>query len=34
MLFNLRRDSFDKSQHNRNTCNDALLGRPIAVVPI
>src|SRR5262245_36673940 len=34
LLFNLRRDPFEKSQHNSNTYNDWFLDRPIAIVPM
>ena len=34
LLFNLRRDPFEKSQHNSNTYNDWFLDRPFIVVPI
>jgi len=34
LLFNLRRDPFEKSQHNSNTYNDWFLDRPFVVVPI
>jgi arylsulfatase len=34
LLFNLRRDPFEKSQHNSNTYNDWFLDRPFIIVPI
>jgi arylsulfatase len=34
LLFNLRRDPFEKSQHNANTYNDWFLDRPFVVVPM
>jgi arylsulfatase A-like enzyme len=34
LLFNLRRDPFEKSQHNSNTYNDWFLERPFIIVPI
>jgi arylsulfatase len=34
LLFNLRRDPFEKSQHNSNTYNDWFLERPYVIVPI
>jgi arylsulfatase len=34
LLFNLRRDPFEKSQHNSNTYNDWFLDRPFVVVPV
>jgi arylsulfatase len=34
LLFNLRRDPFEKAQHNSNTYNDWFLDRPFAIVPI
>jgi arylsulfatase len=34
LLFNLRRDPFEKAQHNSNTYNDWFLERPFVVVPI
>jgi arylsulfatase len=34
LLFNLRRDPFEKSQHNSNTYNDWFLERPFVIVPI
>ena len=34
LLFNLRRDPFEKAQHNSNTYNDWFLERPFIVVPI
>ncbi len=34
LLFNLRRDPFEKSQHNSNTYNDWFLDRPFIVVPM
>jgi hypothetical protein len=34
LLFNLRRDPFEKAQHNSNTCNDWFLDRPFVLVPI
>ncbi|UCH75700.1 MAG: sulfatase-like hydrolase/transferase, partial [Rhodospirillales bacterium] len=33
-LFNLRRDPFEKSQHNSNTYEDWFLDRPFVIVPI
>jgi hypothetical protein len=33
-LFNLRRDPFEKAQHNSNTYNDWFLDRPFVIVPI
>ena len=33
-LFNLRRDPFEKAQHNSNTYNDWFLERPFVIVPI
>ncbi|MGO4577745.1 arylsulfatase [Cupriavidus sp. 2TAF22] len=34
LVFNLRRDPFEKSQHNSNTYNDWLLDRVYVIVPI
>ena len=34
LLFNLRRDPFEKSQHNSNTYNDWFLERVFVLVPI
>jgi arylsulfatase len=34
LLFNLRRDPFERAQHNSNTYNDWFLERPFVVVPI
>ena len=34
LLFNLRRDPFEKAQHNANTYNDWFLDRPFIIVPI
>jgi arylsulfatase A-like enzyme len=34
LLFNLRRDPFEKSQHNSNTYDDWFLDRPFVLVPI
>jgi arylsulfatase len=34
LLFNLRRDPFERSQHNSNTYNDWFLDRPFVIVPI
>ncbi|QEE49857.1 arylsulfatase [Flavobacterium alkalisoli] len=34
ILFNLRRDPFEKAQHNSNTYNDWILDRAFIVVPI
>jgi arylsulfatase A-like enzyme len=34
LLFNLRRDPFEKSQHNANTYNDWFLDRAFVIVPI
>lgn len=34
LLFNLRRDPFEKSQHNSNTYNDWFLERAFVLVPI
>lgn len=34
LLFNLRRDPFEKSQHNSNSYNDWFLDRPFVIVPI
>jgi len=33
-LFHLRRDPFEKAQHNANTYNDWFLDRPYVIVPI
>ena len=34
LLFNLRRDPFEKAQHSSNTYNDWFLDRAFVVVPI
>ncbi len=34
LLFNLRRDPFEKAQHNSNTYNDWFLDRPFIIVPM
>ena len=34
LLFNLRRDPFEKAQHNSNTYKDWFLDRPFVMVPI
>ena len=34
LLFHLRRDPFEKAQHNANTYNDWFLDRPYIIVPI
>jgi len=34
LLFNLRRDPFEKAQHNSNTYNDWFLDRPYVIVPL
>jgi arylsulfatase len=34
LLFNLRRDPFEKAQHNSNTYNDWFLDRAFVLVPI
>jgi arylsulfatase len=34
LLFHLRRDPFEKAQHNSNTYNDWFLDRPFIIVPI
>ena len=34
LLFNLRRDPFEKAQHNSNTYNDWFLDRPFAIAPM
>jgi len=34
LLFNLRRDPFEKAQHNSNTYSDWFLDRPFVIVPI
>ena len=34
LLFNLRRDPFEKSQHNSNTYNDWFLDRAFVIVPL
>jgi len=34
LLFNLRRDPFERAQHNSNTYNDWFLDRPFVVVPL
>jgi arylsulfatase len=34
LLFNLRRDPFEKAQHNANTYNDWFLDRPFIIVPL
>ena len=34
LLFNLRRDPFERSQHNSNTYHDWLLDRAFVLVPL
>jgi arylsulfatase len=34
LLFNLRRDPFEKAQHNSNTYNDWFLDHPFVIVPL
>jgi arylsulfatase A-like enzyme len=34
LIFNLRRDPFEKAQHNANTYNDWVLDRAFVIVPI
>jgi arylsulfatase A-like enzyme len=34
LLFNLRRDPFERAQHNSNTYNDWFLERPFVIAPI
>jgi arylsulfatase A-like enzyme len=34
LLFNLRRDPFEKAQHNSNTYNDWFLDRPFVIAPL
>ena len=34
LLFNLRRDPFEKAEHNSNTYNDWFLDRVFVLVPI
>ena len=34
LLFNLRRDPFEKAQHNSNTYNDWFLDRAFVIVPL
>jgi arylsulfatase len=34
LLFNLRRDPFEKAQHNANVYNDWFLDRPFVIVPL
>jgi arylsulfatase len=34
LIFNLRRDPFEKAQHNSNTYNDWMLDRAFVIVPI
>jgi len=34
LLFNLRRDPFEKAQHNSNTYDDWCLDRPFVIVPV
>jgi arylsulfatase len=34
LLFNLRRDPFERAQHNSNTYNDWFLDRPFVLVPL
>jgi arylsulfatase len=34
LLFNLRRDPFEKAQHNSNTYNDWFLDRPFVILPV
>ena len=34
LLLNLRRDPFERAQHNSNTYNDWFLDRPFVIVPL
>jgi hypothetical protein len=34
LLFNLRRDPFEKAQHNSNTYNDWFLDRAFVIIPL
>ena len=34
LLFNLRRDPFERAQHNSNTTTTGFLDRPYVIVPI
>ena len=34
LLFNLRRDPFEKAQHNANVYDDWFLSRPFVIVPL
>ena len=34
LLFNLRRDPFEKAQHNANVYEDWFLDRPFVITPI
>ena len=34
LLFNLRRDPFERAQHNANTYNDWFLDRPFIIMPM
>ncbi len=34
LLFNLRRDPFEKAQHNANVYNDWFLARPFVIMPM
>jgi arylsulfatase len=34
LLFNLRRDPFERAQHNSNTYNDWFLDRPFVIGPL
>jgi len=34
LLFNLRRDPFERAQHNSNTYNDWMLDRAFVLVPM
>ena len=34
LLFNLRRDPFERAQHNANTYNDWFLDRAFVLVPL
>jgi arylsulfatase len=34
LLFNLRRDPFERAQHNSNTYNDWFLSRALVIVPL
>ena len=34
LLFNLRRDPFERAQHNSNTYNDWFLSRAFVIVPL